>query len=1176
MKEKRNSIVDYSESLNDLLEGFIDKCDVSAVAFHGHSGYMRYVSCAGMTRQDASFIYSRYFSQDLSVVKGSSGDLNPLDLADHFLESIGASSYQIVPVTNLREKEVGIFIVFYNLPDQLISTDDMMSFAAHIAEHIEHRQLSLGLTNNQDLEEREKAQKCLHEISKLANKEVDIVRFLKLSVNELVHGFMYPSFTYCEVTYGSMNVQSNGLHRTQTSLKDERKSNRNQLIKVEVYYRADDSDAQHTFTLNEQFLLTSFADTLQLYINQKELQLKLLESSELQHNVNKLTKLGTWKLEIIGEVPQQPFLDSVSKSILGYLPDEQVAHEDILKLYGIDSGHFERDLDAMLLGEINVMELNVTTKEGENKWIRTSGQAHRLSENHIYLWGGILDITERRIAQKNVTRKAELLAAVAEIGNIINRNISPEISIKEGLAVGGRTVNADQMCFLFPEPNTAIFECNIFWVNPDRVNPDRVNSDFKTDRPSSQEKLTIRFNPDGKIYHQLIRGEIIQGLNVDQVEGEFVIKSDHEISDQGSLKLVPVIVDKELRGLLAIIHFNIIRVWDEEETKLLNNISFSLSDLLQRHSYQEKLKKSIEEIGNSERKHRLIFENINEGIAVLKDKRFIECNPYLAQLLETEQSNVIGKSPAHFSSKVQLDGEPSSSKYESLLQQIDENGEVEFEWLIQSSKETQFLCHIKLTKTKYDGESVLFAVVRDRSEINHAQQTILRLSEAVEQSHVGVVITSTEGIIEYVNEAVVKISRYKKEELLGQTPHIFSSGLTPKSVIAELWQKINNGEQWKGEFLNKRKNGEIYWEADVISPVLDENGQILNYIAIKEDVSKKKATESGLRYAQNRFQQIASINQSVIWETDLNGHFTYLSPGARSVYGYAPEELIGQFGDAFEKNSKLINKLKEQEVVMYEIYPRKHKSGKTVWLKTNALVITDDQGKITGFRGTDFDVTKELNAQKSTLNAAIRAEQKVRSEIAETLHDDLQQTLLAAQLHIGAVSKVMDSLDLKAVKRYGTGLKLLRESVEKTRKVSHELNPATIESVGLKQAIITMLKKFQEFISFETEYNLEDEDCPEEIGLIVYRILQEIINNIVKHSKATKVKLQISTVNANLLRLFVQDDGVGFDTFNFTSNSKGVGLSSMKANIRSLGGSLDVSSIPGKGTTIEANIPIIE
>lgn len=132
-----------------------------------------------------------------------------------------------------------------------------------------------------------------------------------------------------------------------------------------------------------------------------------------------------------------------------------------------------------------------------------------------------------------------------------------------------------------------------------------------------------------------------------------------------------------------------------------------------------------------------------------------------------------------------------------------------------------------------------------------AEKLVTKFKYVIEQSPNSVVITDTNGSIEYVNKKFVELTGYSYDEVLGKNPRILKSGKTPTDVYTELWKKITSGETWVGEFCNRKKNGEFYWEYAKISPIKDpKTGQIINFLGIKEDITYQKKLEAELLHAQ--------------------------------------------------------------------------------------------------------------------------------------------------------------------------------------------------------------------------------------------------------------------------------------------------------------------------------------
>jgi PAS domain S-box-containing protein len=147
-------------------------------------------------------------------------------------------------------------------------------------------------------------------------------------------------------------------------------------------------------------------------------------------------------------------------------------------------------------------------------------------------------------------------------------------------------------------------------------------------------------------------------------------------------------------------------------------------------------------------------------------------------------------------------------------------------------------------------------VIRELSERIRLDKELRRLRTAIDQSPATIVITDTEGNIEYVNPGFSKITGFTLQEALGQNPRLLKSGLMPEYTYRDLWAVISSGKTWVGEFINRKKSGEFYWESATITPVKDEEGRILSYIAIKEDISQRKKAEEALLRSEQEMRMI--------------------------------------------------------------------------------------------------------------------------------------------------------------------------------------------------------------------------------------------------------------------------------------------------------------------------------
>jgi PAS domain S-box-containing protein len=180
-----------------------------------------------------------------------------------------------------------------------------------------------------------------------------------------------------------------------------------------------------------------------------------------------------------------------------------------------------------------------------------------------------------------------------------------------------------------------------------------------------------------------------------------------------------------------------------------------------------------------------------------------------------------------------------------------------------------------------------------------AEAELRKLSRAVEQSANAVIITDLNGKIEFVNPALSEISGYAWDEVVGQNPRIFKSGKMLPELYEELWATITRGDVWEGEFLNRRKDGESYWEEATISPVKNTEGKTTHYVAVKEDITARKSAEEALKRQFRYEQAVAACSRTLHRATEnqpfdqdiLNEALAHLMEGVRADRAYIFQEF---------------------------------------------------------------------------------------------------------------------------------------------------------------------------------------------------------------------------------------------------------------------------------------------
>ncbi|MBC8551128.1 MAG: PAS domain S-box protein [Candidatus Brocadiales bacterium] len=172
---------------------------------------------------------------------------------------------------------------------------------------------------------------------------------------------------------------------------------------------------------------------------------------------------------------------------------------------------------------------------------------------------------------------------------------------------------------------------------------------------------------------------------------------------------------------------------------------------------------------------------------------------------------------------------------------------------------------LSLSSVKLKNKWCAIALIRDITERKKADDQINKLSHAVAQSSCSILITDGKGIIEYVNPKFTRVTGYTFAEAVGENPSILKSGKQSTEVYRGMWETITSGKEWRGEFYNKRKDGEFIWEYASISPVKNDKGVITNFIGVKEDISKRKQIEEELRIS-HKMSSIGRLSASVFHE----------------------------------------------------------------------------------------------------------------------------------------------------------------------------------------------------------------------------------------------------------------------------------------------------------------------
>jgi PAS domain S-box-containing protein len=489
---------------------------------------------------------------------------------------------------------------------------------------------------------------------------------------------------------------------------------------------------------------------------------------------------------------------------------------------------------------------------------------------------------------------------------------------------------------------------------------------------------------------------------------------------------------------------------------------------------------------------------------------------------------------------------------------------------------------------------------------SYAETELRKLSSAVEQSPAIVVITDTAGDIEYVNPRFTEITGYSAGEVRAKNPRFLKSGHTPAEEYQRLWAAITTGGTWRGELLNKKKNGELYWVAAAISPIKSAEGVTTHYLAIEEDVTERKLQEERLRLSDSILQHIGNL----VLVSNPDGALTYVSPSAKAMLGFEPEELVGEgwwrltFSDPAEAQAmreRLGREARGEQPVDLGSRERRvlGRGGASRWILWNHYKGPDALVVGVGSDITRFKELEEQFLQAQKMEAVGRLAGGVAHDFnnvltailgyGEMLLEDLPQSSAAAE----------DAREIRAAAQRATAL--TRQLLAFSRKQILQT-----ELVDLNQVVAGLEKMLRRLLGEDVELAANLEVALPRVRVDPGQIEQVILNLAVNARDAMPEGglLAVATSAVTLtdgdvarmpglsagphVRLSVTDTGCGmtdavrshlFEPF-FTTKEKGrgtgLGLATVYGIVTQSGGHIEVWSQPGGGASFTVFLPVAQ
>ena len=555
---------------------------------------------------------------------------------------------------------------------------------------------------------------------------------------------------------------------------------------------------------------------------------------------------------------------------------------------------------------------------------------------------------------------------------------------------------------------------------------------------------------------------------------------------------------------------------------------------------------------------RIPFENSLTEYIIASKKTITKDKIALRKLVDKKDLKLRGKLPECFV------GVPLKSEgkcFGAMVMQTYKSGE-------HYSKEDIDLFHFVATQVSYIVERTLW------------QETLIKKEEhyrsLIENSSEIFGIVNEHGIIEYMSESTKKITGFYPSNFIGKEIRSFIpldsfiDSIAARSVDFKNHVEVINilnkrGQKKYLEVSLSSKNRRFVFNAkDVTKRIIADKKRDASYRQIED-----------LRHALNYTAAIYYTDCSNYQIIDVNEKLEKLS-------GYKKGELIGASQNIFNYKNSFV---REREIIAKKINSGqvwqgemnyKKKDGSLYWVYETVALVAGEENGADHFITIQYDITEEKKLKRNSIREVIEAQEHERERFAMEIHDGLGQVLLAAKMNLNVLKDSSEGLDQDSKNILNTSVELLTDAVQEARGISHGLMSRVLSRFGLAHAVDEIIRNINTStkIQFDFKHNITDGRFAEEIEMGLYRTLQELTKNIIKHSKASRANLLIDKDGDDLL-IEISDNGIGIAEGTIMNpKSGGIGLRNMRSRIEYLGGEFRIEDKIKNGTLIRIRITL--